>query len=185
MNFFSFRSQSRDMLSLKCRIFLIKEIFKNLGEYSQNVQQAFIHKFPSVPVPHRNTVRRLIRKFRETGSVADASRAGRPKVLTEEKVTEIAAKVEASRKKSIRRLSQQADVSYGSAHKALKKLLHLKPYKVTLVHELKEPDKCKRMRYCQWLRDFVEEHGEDIFDHTFFTDKAWFHLSGYVNSQNC
>ena len=160
------------MLSLQCRIFLIEEIFKNSGEYSQNVQQAFIHKFQSVPVPHRNTVRRLIKKFRETGSVADASRAGRPKVLTEVKVTEIAAKIEASPKKSIRRLSQQADVSYGSVHKALKKLLHLKPYKVTQVHELKEPDKCKRMRYCQWLRDFVEEHGEDIFDHTFFTDEA-------------
>ena len=112
MNFFSFRSQSRDMLSLQCRIFLIEEIFKNSGEYSQNVQQAFIHKFPTGPVPHRNTVRRLIRKFRDTGSLADASRPGRPKVLTEEKVIEIAAKVEASPKKSIRRLSQQADMLF-------------------------------------------------------------------------
>ena len=117
MNFFSFRSQSKNMLSLQCRIFLIEEIFKNSGEYSQNVQQAIVHKFPSVPVPHCNTARRLFRKFRETDSVADASRSGRPKVLTEEKVTEIAAKVEVSPKKSTRRLSQQADESYGNAHK--------------------------------------------------------------------
>ena len=48
-------------------IILIEEIFKNSGEYSQNVQQAFIHKFPSVPVPYRYTVKRLIRKFREMG----------------------------------------------------------------------------------------------------------------------
>ena len=24
----------------------------------------------------------------------------------------------------------------------------------------------------------------DVLDVTFFTDEAWFHLSGYVNSQN-
>lgn len=48
MNSYSFGSQSRDML--QCRIFLIEEIFKNSGEYSRNVQQAFIQKLQRVPV---------------------------------------------------------------------------------------------------------------------------------------
>jgi hypothetical protein len=34
------------------------------------------------------------------------------------------------------------------------------------------------------LRDVLTANGEDILDVTFFTDEAWFHLSGYVNSQN-
>jgi hypothetical protein len=36
------------------------------------VQEQFAEKFPETPVPHRNAVRRLIEKFRETGSVLDA-----------------------------------------------------------------------------------------------------------------
>ena len=27
-------------------------------------------------------------------------------------------------------------------------------------------------------------NGENILNHTFFTDEVWFHLSGYVNTQN-
>jgi transposase len=35
------------------------------------------------PVPHRNAVRRVIEKFRETGSVLDAERSGRPSELND------------------------------------------------------------------------------------------------------
>jgi transposase len=47
------------------------------------VQQQFAEKLPETPVPHRNAVRRLIEKFRETGSVLDAERSGRPSKLNE------------------------------------------------------------------------------------------------------
>jgi hypothetical protein len=42
------------------------------------VQEQFAEKFPGTPVPHRNAVRRLIEKFRETDSVLDTERSGRP-----------------------------------------------------------------------------------------------------------
>lgn len=40
-------------------------------------------------VPHRDTVRALISKFRRNGSVADDERSGRPSLLSEEKLNEI------------------------------------------------------------------------------------------------
>jgi hypothetical protein len=42
------------------------------------VQEQFAEKFPETPVPHRNAFRRLTEKFRETGSVLDTERFGRP-----------------------------------------------------------------------------------------------------------
>ena len=89
-----------------------------------------------------------------------------------------------SPKKSIRKLSQQVGVSYGTAHTALKKCLHLHPYKITAVHDLKPGDSAKRLAYCKWFLDFLDHEGEDILKITFFTDKAYFHLSWYINSQN-
>jgi hypothetical protein len=39
------------------------------------------------------------------------------------------------------------------------------------------------MGYCRWFRQFVR-NGVDILENVFFFHEAWFHLSGYVNSQN-
>ena len=47
------------------------------------LKQEFLERFPTTELPYRNTVRTLISKFRETGSVHDASRSGRPTILTE------------------------------------------------------------------------------------------------------
>jgi hypothetical protein len=41
----------------------------------------------------------------------------------------------------------------------------------------------KFMTYCRWFQTFIYEN-PGILDCTRFSDKAWFHLSGYVNSQN-
>jgi len=59
----------------------------------------------------------------------------------------------------------------------------LKVYRVTIVQELKPLDTQKRMAYCEW---FMNVFGEDdeLLDITWYSDEAWFHLSGYVNSQN-
>lgn len=55
------------------------------------------------------------------------------------------------------------------------------PYKMTVVQQLFGQDFHSRIQYCQWFLDVMND---DILDNTFFTDEAWFHLSGYVNSQN-
>ena len=43
--------------------------------------------------------------------------------------------------------------------------------------------KYKRLQYCRWLLSIVEEGRLDPLLY-FMSDEVWFHLSGYVNSQN-
>jgi hypothetical protein len=82
---------------------------------------------------------------------------------------------------SIRHLSQQIDLSVGTCQKILKEDLHLFPYRLTAVQELHVNDLPQRLNYCQW---FLNTIADDVLEKTFFTDEAYFHLSGYVNSQN-
>ncbi|KAL1488740.1 hypothetical protein ABEB36_014539 [Hypothenemus hampei] len=56
------------------------------------------------------------------------------------------------------------------------------PYKVSVVQQLYPLDFGKRIAYCQWFNAHMDN--DEILDLSFFSDEAWFHLSGYVNSQN-
>jgi hypothetical protein len=51
------------------------------------------------------------------------------------------------------------------------------------MHELQESDKEEQLQYCRWFVHFIQG-GRDILDKIFYSDEVWFHLSGYVNSQN-
>jgi hypothetical protein len=44
-----------------------------------------------------------------------------------------------------------------------------------------QQDYDKRMTYWRWFQTFIDEN-PGILDYTWFSDEAWFHLSGYVNS---
>ena len=68
------------VLSIEERIFLVEHVFRANGEYTEAVKQKFLERFPTTEIPHRNTLRTLISKFRETGSVHDASRSSRPTI---------------------------------------------------------------------------------------------------------
>jgi transposase len=69
--------------------FLVEYVFREGNRYTDLVQEQFAEKFPETPVSHRNAVRRLIEKFRETGSVLDAERSGRPSKFNDKKLMDI------------------------------------------------------------------------------------------------
>lgn len=172
------------VLSVDERIFLVEYVFREGDKYSDLVKRKFSEKFPDSIIPHRNAVRTLIEKFRATGSVEDAERSGRPRKLDEQKLLDISDSMAQSPKKSMRKLAQQHDIGVATAHKAVRQELNLFPYKVRCVQELKPSDNDKRLNYCHWFQRFINQNSEDILDVTFYTDEAWFHLGGYVNSQN-
>jgi hypothetical protein len=58
-------------------------------------------------------------------------------------------------KTSIRQLSQQMNLSVGTRRTMLHKNLHLYPYCVTPVQELKRADYPRRLHLCNWLVDNV------------------------------
>ena len=51
------------------------------------------------------------------------------------------------------------------------------------MQELTTADHEKLIRYCEWFTNFIQTKTVDILDVAFFTDEAWFHLSGYANAQ--
>jgi hypothetical protein len=61
--------------------------------------------------------------------------------------------------------------------------LHIRPYKITAVPEIKPMDYEKRVSFCTWFINHVHDRLLDP-KLTFFTDETNFNLSGYVNSQN-
>jgi hypothetical protein len=81
-------------------------------------------------------------------------------------------------------LAQEEDIGFAAVHKAVREKSKLFPHKVTVVQELKPADHEKCVCYCEWFTNFIQTETIGILDVTFFTDEAWFHLSGYVNTKH-
>jgi transposase len=77
------------VLSIEERVFLVEYFFREGTRYTDLVQEQFAEKFPETPVPHHSAVGRLIEKSRETGSVLEAEKRGRPSKLNDKKLMDI------------------------------------------------------------------------------------------------
>jgi transposase len=172
------------VLAIEDRVFLFEHVFREGNRYTDLVQEQFAEEFPQTPVPHRNAFRRLTVQFRETGSVLDAERSGRPSKLNEKMLMDISDSMLQSPSKSLHKLAQEKDIGLATAHKAVREKLNLFQYKVTAVQELKQAFHEKLIRYCECFTNFIQTKTAEILDVTFFRNEAWFHLSGYVNTQN-
>jgi hypothetical protein len=94
-------------------------------------------------------------------------------VLTEEKVKDIQTGLQVSPREPLRCLAQETSVLLGSAFTATK-LIEFCPYKITVVHELKQPAFAARIGFCSWLLQNVHDGIVDP-QLLFMTDEAWFH----------
>ena len=168
------------VFSLQQRIVIV-EAYLRTGSIKET-QQAFLEKYPEIRAPAKRFVQSLLKKWRETGSVENVKKQ-RPKLVqTPEVVSDIQQRISRSPQKSTRKLSQQVGLSRTTCQRVLKSL-SMRAYRITCVQELKLPDKNKRLQYCRWLLNMVEEGRLDPLLY-FMSDEAWFHISGYVNSQN-
>ncbi|KAJ4428597.1 hypothetical protein ANN_24641 [Periplaneta americana] len=59
----------------------------------KEVVRRFLTEYPGVLAPYRDTVRKFVTKFRETGSILDKRRVNK-RVLTEEKLDEVGERLE-------------------------------------------------------------------------------------------
>lgn len=120
--------------SLRERVYLYNTYVKTRKSCAKT-RRRFREKFPMRPVPSHNTIRRLAKRFKETGSINKPKANVKRRVLTEEKLDEIREKLEHTPQKSLRRLGQESGISASSARTATK-LLKLKPYKIPVVQTL-------------------------------------------------
>ena len=149
--------------------FFLLEAYFEFKSYERCVER-WRDLFPNDPAPVKSVVDDLGRRFRDTGSIEDRRRSGRPKLITQDFIHDVQERMARWPRKSVRRLSQQVGVSIGATHKALK-LAKLHPYRVKVVQELLPPDLEKRRRYCEWFCAFTDNNVA-ILDKTFFTDTA-------------
>jgi hypothetical protein len=116
-------------LSIEERVFLVEYVFREDNRYTDLVQQLLAETFPETPVPYRNAVQTLTEKFRETGSVLDAERSGRPLKLNDKKLMDVSDCLLWNPQKSLHRLAQEKEIRTATAHKAVREKLNLFPYK--------------------------------------------------------
>jgi hypothetical protein len=102
-----------------------------------------------------------VKEVRTHGILSDRKPSQINRILTEQKLDDIGHRFEDSPRKSLRPLARQCSVCRAWT---ATKLSHIRPYKITVVPEIKPLDYEKRV--------------------TFFTDEANFNLLGYVNSPN-
>jgi transposase len=133
------------MVFLQGRVFSLEHYFSTRS-YAE-CQNAFRNSFPDSVVPNTSTVHRLVERFCETGSIGEKRHSGRPSVLSNDSLEDIRACLLQSPRTSLRKLSQQTGMAYGSVQRATKRL-KLHRYRVHVCHELKEIDEEKRMHYC-------------------------------------
>jgi hypothetical protein len=149
---------------------------------ARKCRRKFPCKFRDERVPNRKTIHNLVNELRTTGFLIDKKQKHKGQVLTEEKLDDIGARHEHTPSKSLKRLAQETGVSASTARRATR-LLKLRPYKTTVIHDLQPRDPCSRVHFCSWFLPSVVV-GEIDPQLTFFSAEAWFHLQGYVNTQN-
>jgi hypothetical protein len=79
----SFNSRSvRMSFSQVQRVFIVEHYLAS--RFYLTCQNEFRDTFPDSPVPNKSTISRLVNRFRDTGSVQDENRSGRPSVLSDD-----------------------------------------------------------------------------------------------------
>lgn len=163
---------------------ILRLYFENHGNVAECVRKLRT-EFGRKEAPSAPYVRYFVKKVRETGLLIDKPTRENPKpVRTPENIAAVAESVRDAPGTSVHRRSQQLNISKTSLRRILRKDLGMTPYKVQLVQQLKPTDHAMRFRFATWAWNRLEEDA-DFGQKIIFSDEAHFHLSGYVNKQNC
>jgi hypothetical protein len=103
----------------------------------------------NLEVPVKSDIVKMIKKFRETGSLLAKNCNQQKSVLTPGILQDIQMAITRSPHKSLWQLSAQTGISLGSAHTAVRKMLKFYPYQKQVFHELIPGDYANRVNYCR------------------------------------
>jgi transposase len=104
-------------------------------------------KFRDERLPSTQTIHNLVNKLRTAGLLIGKEQKHKRRVLTEEKLDDIGARLQHTTIKSLKRLAQETGVSKSSAGTSTQ-LLKLRPNKTTVNHALQPPDPASRVHCC-------------------------------------
>lgn len=166
------------------RVFIVAQYFKNNESLAATVRN-FRTKYGRNSNLTSSTVKRLIKRFKDTGSICDLTHPGRPSTSrSKQNIEAVRDSVVENPETSIRHRSQELNIYSSSLQRILTKDLHLHPYKVQLSQELKHTDHAQRREFVEWILE--QQQVDANFSHKIiFSDEAHFHLDGFVNRRNC
>lgn len=166
------------------RVFIIEQYLKSNESLAGTVRK-FRAKYGRNINLSSSTVKRLVAKFRESGSINDVHSTGRPKTSRSNgNIESVRQNVREHPGTSIRHRGQELQISRSSLQRILTKDLHLHAYKVQITQELKPRDHGQRREFVEWIID-RQNRDADFSNKIIFSDEAHFHLDGFVNRQNC
>lgn len=171
---------ARRQLSLNEKTWIIKHMYRL--EYPVNVQRLWSKEMNNNP-PDRKTIRSLLNKFEQTGSVLNIDPPGRPVSVTDEDAKDkVLSVLEREPQTSPRRMSVELNVSRSSIQRIYKSL-GFKPYIPRLVHALNEDDYDRRVEYCETFLSLLQNES-DLIHRVIWSDEASFKLNGHINRHN-
>jgi hypothetical protein len=139
-----------------------------LGSVGENLDVNFVMK--EIPADRQFAIWWII--LGQWDSLTDKKRQHKCRVLTEEKLDDIGARLEHAPRKSLKCLSWEAGVSKSSAKRSTQ-LLKLRPYKTRVMHALQPRDPASRVHFCVWFLQSVVK-GKINLQLTFFLMKHGF-----------
>ena len=131
---------------------------------------------------NRMLVWRTLKRFEETGDVKNMPGQGRPKTArTTKLVKSTREKVRRNPKRSIRKLSIESNVSYGTMSTILRKDLKMSPFKHVKKHQLSAQIVDKRLQRSKILLSRIKN---GTLPNLVFSDEKKFDVEHHFNTQN-
>jgi hypothetical protein len=127
--------------SLEEGVFIVKTYW--ITGSIKNCQRRFVEQFGGRNPPSKCCTQLLVKKLETKGTLVDLHGRGRPQ-MSENTVHDVANRLLASPRKSLRVLSQESGVSRSTCQRAAKKP-GLQAYRFRVVQELKQQDYDKRI----------------------------------------
>lgn len=170
---------TRRPLQERIQIVLLMAKFENAME----VMRCWRDFFQTEP-PARQTITSIYQKFKDTGSIADEQRSGRPRTATsKENLATVQNILENDPTTTSRVGSLQAGMSQSSFIRAAHEL-DFSPYRPQRVQELSDDDFDRRMEACEHMLELFNGDPR-LVDKVLWSDESEFRLDGTVNRHNC
>ncbi|PSN45712.1 hypothetical protein C0J52_19129 [Blattella germanica] len=112
----------------------------------------------NVDPPSRKSISEWDRTLRDRGSLISKTGKHPKKNLTEMAVDQVRESFTRSPRRSIRQASRELQIPRSTVHKILRKRLHLRAYKLQLLHQLKPDDCRKRASFCNGMIQRIDEN---------------------------
>jgi hypothetical protein len=164
-------------LAIRIKIVLLMAKFESLTAVQRKLKVEFGDQTPSL-----HCIKDTFERFKETGTVEERQRSGRPPIINEEKAEEVLHFCETDPTSSVRTVAAACSIPKTTAHRIMTENLSLKPYKMHFVQQLYEEDLQDRIEMCNILKPMLSN--KDNEENIFFSDEATFHLNGLVNKHN-